>query len=54
MCQMTYDKKMLYNSDADVKSPQCPYCFDGEIIFSKDNEVFICNRCRRKVLMLNR
>ncbi|MHA1660079.1 MAG: hypothetical protein ACTSUT_13275 [Promethearchaeota archaeon] len=31
------------------KSPYCPFCYNGTIIYLKKHNVFICNRCFKQV-----
>ena len=34
-----------------VLSPQCPYCYDGVIVKEHRSKIFICVKCRQKVLL---
>ena len=32
-----------------MKDAFCPYCFDGLVYYSKDEDVFMCCKCKKQV-----
>ena len=36
-----------------MTNAQCPYCYNGEIIYDKYSDTFYCNRCKNTVKIIN-
>lgn len=32
-----------------MKQPQCPYCYEGVIVYLKLHDIYICPVCKREV-----
>lgn len=43
---------MQYNTESnqqtELKEPYCPNCLNGKIVYLKNHNIFICNRCKRQ------
>lgn len=43
--KMTNNTTLKY----EVKDAQCPYCFNGRVVYNESSKIFHCNYCKKEV-----